>query len=220
VTRFDLNLNTSFRNQYLLARFLYRTFTLDFNLALNVSSKIDYDPENPQAENLKEKFPQKYRRQGVVLGFLDQAVDGLILKDEFDATPRIVTYGEFYNTYFGSNTDENNRKTADFYKIRQNTSYLFVNLHPKNHPVLWRILIAQAHICRLIMQTYTTNDGSDISSKIFEILIQGDEVKRFDWRQEQDKQTMDEVFNEPYKAVREYFEKIALREYRTYSRGQ
>ena len=97
LTLYDLNLNTSFRNQYLLAKFLYRTFALDFKLAKSGSHKIDYDPDNPKAENLEKSSPHTYRRQGVYLGVLDMVADGLILKDDLDDTIRIVTYGEFYN---------------------------------------------------------------------------------------------------------------------------
>ena len=68
LTLYDLNLNTSFRNQYLLAKFLYRTFALDFKLAKSGSHKIDYDPDNPKAENLEKSSPHTYRRQGVYLG--------------------------------------------------------------------------------------------------------------------------------------------------------
>ena len=143
--------------------------------------------------------------------------DGLILKDDLDDTIRIVTYGEFYNTYFTSKDNP----TRQYYDVKKNISYLFINFHPENHPVLWRILIAQAHIYRLIMHTYATNDGSDISSKMLATLIQGDLINDFDWRQEQRKQDIsaDKVFEEPFDAVREYIQKVTVKEYQSYSRS-
>jgi hypothetical protein len=55
LTLYDLNLDTSFRNQYLLAKFVYRSFTLDFKLA-NSGYRIYYDPIIPKLKIHKKNL--------------------------------------------------------------------------------------------------------------------------------------------------------------------
>lgn len=71
LTLFDLNLVPSFKNQYFIAKALYRSFLHDYKLAA-ICPKIEYNPDDskiPKEE--KEKHPEIYYRQGINSGVLD-----------------------------------------------------------------------------------------------------------------------------------------------------
>jgi hypothetical protein len=223
LTLFDLKLDPSFNNHYFIAKALYRSFLHDFKLAY-IDPKVDYDPtEKVSDHNTNKSYLEKEQKQGIYSGILDTITDVIIIKEEQGSEHilRIMNYGEFVDKFF-----KNGHIQEPFDKI----SYLFYNFTPKTHPVLWRILIAQAFICRLIIDTYRSKDEYesnkphkvskvDISEKISNMASENSEdiSLYFDWRNtEQKKKIPESEVNMPIKAVKKYLTDVILKEYQEY----
>ena len=121
---------------------------------------------------------------------MDIVTDALILKEDgvTESIFRIMNYGEFLTKYFKSNTIE-----PPFDSI----SYLFFNFHPHTTPVLWRILVAQTFIYRLIIETYRSKEqsASEISNKISKLVSANiEDNKEYDWKK-YDWRNKDEIEN-------------------------
>lgn len=136
LTMFDLKLDPFFTHQYLLIKLLYHTFSHDIRLA-NIKPKINnYDP------SLIMKEDPNYKQQGIYIGIVDNLANEFNIKDGENL--KIMTFGEF------SKLCSDSSKFITFESI----SKIFKHFHPESHPVLWRILIVQAYIYRIILIDY------------------------------------------------------------------
>jgi hypothetical protein len=155
LTLFDLKLDPVFNNHYFIAKALYRSFLHDFKLAY-IDPTLDYHPiENNSGSNIVNNHPEREQKQGLYSGILDTVTDVMIVKEQHgsESVLRIMNYGEFVNNFF---------KNGDIQEPFNKISYLFYNFTPKTHPILWRILIAQAFIYQLIIETYRSKDQPDL----------------------------------------------------------
>jgi hypothetical protein len=191
LTLFDLSLNSSFNYQYLFAKALYHTFAKSFQLAAN--PRIPYEPYN-ETDKDKEEHPEKYKLQGIPLGKIDNIVDALVFK-ETDNLLRILSFGEFERIY-----SKDGRVCEPFQEI---TSIL-VNFHPDTSPVLWRILLTQACLYRILKTTYKENT-SIINIFNSSFWMSKEERNLFLWR------TPDETDREQLNTLTKHFE--AAQEY-------
>jgi hypothetical protein len=171
LTLFDLKLNFYFNTQYTLAKILYRTFSKDFKVA-SILPKIGYYPYGDY------KIPNQSRRQGIVIGMIDNLTEALIEYDENDKIYRIMSYGNFEKRLF---------EGGEFYRLFEEIFTIFVDFHPKEEPVLWRILIVQALIHKLLLTNIPERELKIEESYFYEILHV--EEKKFDWRTEDAKKT-------------------------------
>jgi hypothetical protein len=216
LTLFDLTLDSAFNNHYFIAKALYRSFLHDYKLAY-IDPKLEYDAENAASdESIKNRNPEKYQKQGLYSGILDTVTDTLIISENNGGSEnilRIMNYGEFLDKYF---------KDEALKKPFSNISYLFYKFHPKTRPVLWRILVAQAFIYRLIIETYKKKAQSvpDISDEISKMLSEDikDVTTEFDWRSKEEKEENIPLIKvqEPIETVKKYLKDIVLREYQEY----
>lgn len=196
LTLVDLTVDPHISSQYLLAKRLYISFTDDFELA-RANPKIEYDP-NAEIESAFKKIehPEKYIRQAMLMGSLESVVDSFIAS-ESDGTQRCMTYGEFTAAYYhGDDVAESFSEAAE----------LFRNFHPKTRPVLWRILIAQAHIYEALLRTRElklSKAGTSVSPLLMP--IPEAERSKFDWRAAGE--TDDEVLIQPFDVAEEYLRK-------------
>ena len=74
-------------------------------------------------------------------------VDALIVREN-DNVLRMRSFGEFESIYV-----KNNKVSESFKEI----SSIIVNFHPDTSPILWRVLLAQAILYRIIIMTYRQN---------------------------------------------------------------
>ena len=135
LTLFDLNLNSQFSNQYLLTKILYRTFAKDFTIA-SLTPELNYKPV------LDDSYPLGSRRQGIVIGIVDNMTENLIEYDENDKIYRIISFGKF---------DKKLDNENEFSILFGPAINLFLNFNPGQHSVLWRILIIQAFIYKSLL---------------------------------------------------------------------
>jgi hypothetical protein len=180
LTLVDLTVDPHINNQYSLAKWLYLSFTEDFALARR-TPELEYDPNDEEWREKRERNPKKYYRQGVFAGVLDNAVETLIVSDS-NGIMRCMSFGEFERIYKGDT------KFDAFIE-------LFQNFHPKMRPVLWRILIDQAHIYKALLRTREMKLTSSKERQTAKLLAPLSEKERldFDWRQSNEKGTDEEI---------------------------
>ena len=184
LTTFDLDLVPYYKVQYSLSKGLYFTFADDYSLATS-SPKIDYDPD---------RFPKKYKKQGIYRGVIDNLVEALITY-EANGNPRLLSYGEFEKKYLQSYNQE------PFATI----STMFHNFHPRTMPVLWRILIVQAHIYTAVKAAREKKDSKSATQlKTIRVMSEA-ERKLFDWRKSPQESEDSEVFN-TFEGVENYLQ--------------
>jgi hypothetical protein len=195
LTLVDLTVDPHINNQYSLAKWLYMSFTEDFALA-RIAPCLDYDPNHEKRlEKLKRK-PEKYWRQGIFAGVLDNAVEALLVHDP-NGSMRCMSFGEFESTY--KTSKEHNKFDACI--------ELFKNFHPKTRPVLWRVLVTQAYIYKALLRAREmklTDTDNHAAPKLLRTMSDEERLD-FDWRQSSDKVTdEEEVLKQPFDAAYVY----------------
>ncbi|MFW9889650.1 MAG: hypothetical protein ACFFER_15790 [Candidatus Thorarchaeota archaeon] len=197
LTFMDLHLEPFIRAQYTLAKKLYSSFNKDWRLA-NTEPKLDYDPDflddkdDKVREELRIKNPAKYWRQGIYAGTLDKAVNALIERGE-EGSLRYLSFGEFEKLV--------ESRKSDLESVR----YLFTLFHPYTKPVLWRILIVQAYLYYALIRAQELRGQEGVRG--FLTSIPEEDRISFDWRQDTDTVSEEEVFDEPFQAAERYLKK-------------
>jgi hypothetical protein len=184
LTTFDLNLDSCIEIQYILTKALYQTFSKDFPISRSKPT-LPYNPHGiPGYEQTNVKD-----LQGLYMGVVDQLAEALI-KEEPGNKLRIISYGEFENKYIEFKKKEHFRAIID----------LLLDFYPKNRKVLWRILLAQAHIYMAIIRVSKISPDSCKDLKPLKIIPKG-ERKDFDWS----RNVSDTKSDDSYTAVEDYF---------------
>jgi len=185
LTNVDLSLDPAIHWQYTLIKQLCGSFADDFDLAgfsdsavtIDESNWIDYYPHDDKAQRLRQEDPATFWQQGIPRGILDNARTALMVKD-MDGTDRVMDYREFQDAY----KDKRDKKgvRAPFERI----DYLFEDFHPRTRPILWRVLLAQAHLYQALIASRLAGEP-DI--EIWQRLWDVDKPANFDWRTEDEK---------------------------------
>jgi hypothetical protein len=193
LTLVDLDLDEPIKVQYTIAKVLYQSFSEDHKLA-EPDYTSQYNPLHASRE-----------RQGVYLGVIEATIDAL-LKPNSDGTRYILSFGEFQKDFFDleHNILRNHQQNAI-----EKFHNLFSNFHPHKRPVLWRILILQAHLYNALLNINRTENSSRKSLdnfKVISITPKEDREQLFEWRQknERDQISNDEVLIFPFVAVEKY----------------
>ena len=78
-----------------------------------------------------------------------------------------------------------------------------MNFHPKTRPVLWRILITQAHIYQALLRTREMKISAPDDRFAPSLLkpISEEDRLTFDWRQRSEEATDEEVLSQPFEAA-------------------
>ena len=143
LTLVDLKVDPQIELQYLLAKKAYLVFTHDRQIA--EFSGLEY---TPYVEGWREKRidnSQKYRRQGLPLGRLDNAVNSLLVPlTHLSEHERVISFGEFEQKFSTIRDD-------DVKSSLGTARDLFNEFHPEKHPVLWRILLTQYCLHKAIL---------------------------------------------------------------------
>lgn len=194
LTLVDLTVDPVVKARYDLLKWLYLSYTDDFEFARG-EPKLIYDPYEKNW-TLRKSKPQQHWRQGIPYGILDRAVESLIVKQGSEQ-PRYMSFGEFEKAYFTEGSE-----TREAFEI---VTEVFVGFHPRTRPILWRILIAQAHLCVAIIETGQMEIGSPIAEFHPLRLLNKDERNPFDWRKEGEAVSDDEVV-QPFLVAQKYLE--------------
>lgn len=197
LTLVDLTVDPNLKNQYILAKWLYTSFTDDFKFA-TIDPKLQYDPNCADWKEKRIVSPEKYWRQGFTLGMLDNAVEALIVSEP-NGVLRCMSYGEFVNTY---NDQAKNKKFRGFIDV-------FLEFHPRERPVLWRMLITQVYIYQALMQARESKMSSATTSITPKLLkpVPKENLIWYDWRQGPNEEIDKEVFVVPFTVGQVYLQK-------------
>lgn len=213
LTLVDLTVDTVINYQYRLAKYLYHSFSDDFDFAMRGEPKLelDYDPAfeyDPYARVDPQQYklnPAKLWRQGISLDRIDTAADTLIIPQP--EGPFIMSSDQFTREFLQGNSTVRRNFTPVY--------NLFLDFHPRIRPVLWRLLITQAHIYTTLQNIramkLAQTGGSNISeeaiqnAKTWESISDADHNK-YDWRQPQEQVTHsdDEVLRQPFEVAQIY----------------
>lgn len=207
LTLVDLSVDRHINSQYLLAKRLFISFTDDFEFA-RAEPEIEYDPNAEVSVKTATRDPEKYTRQAMFMGSLESLVDSFIVA-EADGSQRCMTYGEFESAYY-----EDDKVAESFVEVAE----LFHNFHPKTRPVLWRILIAQAHIYEALIRTRQlklSQSGESVTPLLN--AISGEAKRKFDWRDGHVNATDDEVLIQPFAVAQQYLRKHLAEMFETQS---
>jgi len=192
LTLVDMAVERSIRRQYSLAKAIYISFTDHFDLA-EISPEIPYEGNHPQQYELRQTEPARYWRQGIPIGRLDVAAESLLVRDASGGV-KLKSFGEFETEFFEGEDLRIPENMRDFID-------LFILFHPRSRPVLWRILVVQAHIYRALLAV--AQSGADASTTPLQVIPREDR-KRFDWRTARDQNPDKEVLDEPFSVCEEY----------------
>jgi hypothetical protein len=129
--------------------------------------------------------------QGIYTGLIDSITE-LLTVDEPKGGLRVLTFGEFESKYMKAKVPEPLEK---FYA-------LILNFHPKTRPVLWRILVAQAHIYKALKEIQQIK-FDDFNSDIRPLKVTSEtKSPEFDWHRHEEETSID---TNPLKGVENYF---------------
>ncbi|MCI0623350.1 MAG: hypothetical protein L0387_17110 [Acidobacteria bacterium] len=166
LTHLDLSLDPSIHWQYALCKQLADTFTDDFDFA-EFSPSLSYKPHAAGASQLRIDRPETYWQQGIPRGILDNAVTALISNDADGR--RVLSFAEFEARFDG----QQDGLARSFQRI----DYLLESFHPQTRPVLWRSLLAQAHLYRALLFARERPPDPELWKNVW-----GAERPDFDWR--------------------------------------
>lgn len=146
LTFVDFSVDEGVATTYTLAKILSQTLSSDFELA-GREPKIPYEPLLKSGHPKIEGDLGFVRRQGIALGSLDNVLHDCFLSENEPHTLR--TFGDF------------ERNVGELLKLNpQHEISLLFNLfhkfHPNTCPVLWRIILTQAHIYSLLVNRIGT----------------------------------------------------------------
>lgn len=192
LTLVDMAVEQSIRHQYSLAKAVYISFTDHFDLA-EISPEIPYEGNHPQQYELRQSNPARYWRQGIPIGRLDVAAESLLIRDASDGI-RLKSFGEFEAEFFEGEELHIPENVRDFID-------LFILFHPRSRPVLWRILVVQAHIYMALLAVAQFGAGASTTPMQ---AIPREDRKRFEWRTGRDQNSDGEVLDEPFSVCEEY----------------
>ena len=187
LTAVDMTLDQSVATHYRLAKQVAWSFADDFSFAWGLRIfELDYDPNNQEWERLRVADEAKYWRQGIPYGRLDNAVESLIIRDhEPDGNLRIMSFGEFESALHKAGS-----VSETFTIVRD----IFTDFHPARRPVLWRMLVAQAHIYMSIVRFH---HGDRVGRNLVITPISAHDRDLFSWERPPipaNQQKMDEAF--------------------------
>jgi hypothetical protein len=171
LTLVDLPLDRRISHQYILAKLLYISFTEDFVLAQRTGDA--YEPFASGWEGKRLKEPEKYWRQGLTLGRLDVAIERMV-KRMPDGIERCMSFGEFESAFYTDLGD----KARTFGALVD----MFLNFHPEQRPILWRILVVQAHLHAKLM-AISVQHGETGFITVVPADFGSADLAKLDWRQ-------------------------------------
>jgi hypothetical protein len=151
LTAIDLALDSEIATTYELMKETLGLFKADF-LAASADPKVAYDPHKGTSVH-----------QGMVVGLLDTAIDAMVVKAE----QRCISYGEYEAKLLSD---------PEFQRALSPMIELFRYFHPKTHPVLWRILLAQMILYDLLFTK------PECVPDLAVLGVETNRFKVFDWR--------------------------------------
>jgi len=172
----DLSLEPKIELQYHLASSIYRSFRDDQRLAA-IDPTIAYSPFASEWRSRRETEPSQFWWQGLTLGRLEGMLDLMTVKPE-GGDERVTSFGEFERFYqeIFLDQDEIRRKVV---AAAANAIYCF---RPKDRPVFWRMLIAQARLYQALARSRRNALTIPDSESAWLEYLRLEDQQEFSWR--------------------------------------
>ncbi|MDP8942845.1 MAG: hypothetical protein M3N16_01790 [Actinomycetota bacterium] len=190
LTLVDLSVDQTLHERYRLARLLVATWNSGFDIAAS-EPPLEYHPHDRDAELRADAEPAVYGLQHLYAGQVEALTACLVVRDAPDEPLRHRTYGEFEREFREGVAREAVAPAVD----------LISTLHPRTHPVLWRMLLVQAHVARAL-----AGAGERGSAEPFG--LPDEERAKFDWRERGAAETDEEAVGNPLRGARGYLEHV------------
>lgn len=196
LTLIDLTLEPRLRTLYELTKLLADSLSDEFRIATQ-EPKLEYDPDKGVSNAERARLEAIYWRQGIYAGSLEAAADALLVVHEYRPV-RIRTFAEFGDAY----ADRDSALRASFAPVAE----IFDGFTPGRRPVLWRVLIIQAHVYRAILRSQRITTWTSEAGRQLIELAAFDEQERawFDWRYGQMDVPDEHVLVEPFRVAETY----------------
>ena len=183
LTGLDMSVDAVTGWQYLLARELYSSWGMGYELAAEEPALAFDDQE-------------RETRQHVLSGRLEQITDRLIHHDD-QGRLSCIRFSEFYSAFF---------EDSEFSETLTGITLPLTNFDPQRKPVLWRLLLTQVHLHTAIIKTFATVvDNRPQRIHPVDALTSAD-CDDFDWRSD-DSLSREEAVVIPFQAVRSFLTK-------------
>src|SRR5262245_51331033 len=177
LTSVDLTLDPWVRAQYLTAKQLYGIWISAAELA-EAEPSIRYEPILPGPEPHDGCVDP---RQHLSVAQVELLIEGLQVRD--DKGPiRCKSFGEFIA--WDASLDREDDMTLTLREAITVAMALFDDFHPGTRPVLWRALLAEAHLSKLLIQALearATNDGARSKQPTGDLVVTDQERAELDW---------------------------------------
>jgi hypothetical protein len=193
LTLVDLSLDDELRSQYRFAHALAGTWNSGFDLA-EKEPALPYKPHHRDAEALAVEQPSVYGLQHLFAGQIDQIVTCLLVADP-DGRVRHRTYGEFEDAFKAGSISN---QVAPAVK-------LLSTFHPRTHPVLWRMLVVQAHLYCGVARTFSEAPGVVVGPTR---ALPAEEWTSFDWREPDAPENEDKAVGGTFRAAHAYLDEV------------
>jgi len=190
LTLVDLSVDQTLYERYRLARLLLATWFSGFDIAASEPA-LEYHPHDRDAEARAETELAVYRLQHLFTGQVEALAACLVVRDTPDEPLRHRTYGEFEREWREGAGREAVAPAVD----------LISTVHPRTHPVLWRVLVVQAHLYWAL-----AGAGEDGSARPFG--LPDAERAKFDWREPGAAETYELAVADPFRGARGYLEHV------------
>jgi hypothetical protein len=194
LTLVDLTVDPYVNMQYILAKYLNWPFTSDFDLA-KAAPTLLYDPFVVDWQRKRTREPATYWRQGMALGTQEKLVEALFISSPNEPL-RVMSFGQFEDLYRDAK--------SEVYQRFNPVSDLFLDFHPKTRPVLWRILITQAHLWQTFIHIRERKLAASMGPLYPWDAIPADARHPYDWRQTAADATDEEVLVQPFAAAEQF----------------
>jgi hypothetical protein len=197
LTLVDLSLDLTIQRQYTLTRQAFFAFGDEFTFARLGHEALHYNPLDSKAGTKARTEPSVYWRQGLPLGVMERAIEAILAVDG----QRVMTYAECEADY--------NKRDTPIREAFDGILFLVEDFHPRFRPVLWRMLVTQSCIYRVLFQSRSL-DRADWG--LDDLRIPDSERLQFDWRSSFDNGVDDAVVFEPFYVAEKYLsEKLVPR---------
>jgi hypothetical protein len=184
LTGVDMSVDAVTAWQYVLAREMYSSWGMGSELAIEEPPVLPFDDE------------ERETRQYILSGHLEEIADCLIRRDE-QGQLSCISFSEFKKAFF---------KDPEFTEALSHITLPLTNFHPQRKPVLWRLLLTQAHLHAALIKTFASvADNRPQRIHPVDALTAG-EWNDFDWRSD-DSLSREEAVVIPIQAARRFLTK-------------
>jgi hypothetical protein len=182
----DLTVDPWVRAQYLTAKQLYAIWISAAELA-EAKPSIRYQPISPGSGPRNGSAVDPWQHLSVAR--VEQLIEALQVRDD-KGPSRCKSFGEFIAWYTGlDQKDDLPDQSTPLRESVARTMTLFEGFHPSTRPVLWRALLAEARLSKLLIRAFEDHQSADSNARsqqpTGDLMFTVKERNELDWTQKE-----------------------------------